>query len=125
STNGGLYKTANFDSPSPTWFVAGSDSLPGLSFKSVAVDPTNAEIAYAATGNTSSFADIGTSDGALYMTQDGGGSWRPIKEVQGGIIQPFNGGEIKALAVVPETILGSTTGSLYATTPTQGLIRYG
>ncbi|HKR61180.1 MAG TPA: HYR domain-containing protein, partial [Pyrinomonadaceae bacterium] len=59
-----IFKTTNLNDPVPTW-TASSNGIPQIPVSSIAVDPQNSNILYAAT-------DIG-----VYQSTDGGANWAP------------------------------------------------
>ena len=79
SVNGGVWKTTNFTSASPTW-VPLTDHMPSLSISSLALDPTtgNQQVLVAGIGGFSSlFGTSGPLTGIL-RTTDGGTSWTAL-----------------------------------------------
>ena len=73
SVGGGLWKTTNFKSGSPTWTMVSSVSA-NLAISCLAQDPSNFNIMYAGTGE-----GFGNSDAirglGIYKSTDGGNTW--------------------------------------------------
>ncbi|MDZ4685792.1 MAG: choice-of-anchor D domain-containing protein, partial [Planctomycetaceae bacterium] len=76
SVNGGIWKTTNATAANPTW-TPQTDFLGSLSIGAMAFDPTDAarDTLVAGTGLFSSFGSIGGTNGAVYLTTNGGATW--------------------------------------------------
>jgi len=84
TVNGGVWKTNNATSPSPTWSPT-TDGMPSLAIADLAFSPLDCfagdpsrqtcQTLYAATGSFSSFSDEGGLPVGVYRTEDGGANW--------------------------------------------------
>ena len=81
--NGGVWKTTNATSASPTWTPL-TDHQPSLSIGSLALDPTfpNADVLVAGIGHASSFGGRGGPLAGVLRTTDGGSSWTQLGAVE-------------------------------------------
>ena len=79
TANGGIWKTTNALSASPTW-TALTDDQESLSIGALEFDPTDAthQTLVAGIGNYSSFAGIGGPKSGLLRTTNGGATWTPL-----------------------------------------------
>ncbi len=78
SANGGVWRTNNAQATSPTWTPL-TDDLASGSVGAMAMDPTNPQRIVAGFGRYSSFGDSGEI-GGLILTEDGGATWRSIRD---------------------------------------------
>jgi photosystem II stability/assembly factor-like uncharacterized protein len=98
TVNGGIWKTNDATSTSPTWLPL-TDHLPSLSISDLAmspVDPTHRTL-YAATGSFSNGIDGGPGAG-IYKTTDGGATWLVLGR------KVF--GDVRIRSVVPTALDG-------------------
>ena len=79
TANGGIWKTTNATSASPTWSPL-TDNNESLSIGALEFDPTDGtnQTLVAGVGNYSSFAGIGGPKAGLLRTTDGGATWTPL-----------------------------------------------
>jgi hypothetical protein len=76
SVSGGIFKTTNFQSASPTWSPV-NDQMTNLAVTAMVQDPTNMNIMYAGTGE--GWFNVDAIKGAgIYKTTDGGTTWTQI-----------------------------------------------
>ncbi len=76
AANGGIWKTTNATSGSPTW-TPQTDAFGSLSISAFDLDPSSSSILVAGTGNSSSWGLSGPQ-GRLLRTTDGGSSWTEL-----------------------------------------------
>jgi hypothetical protein len=76
SVAGGMFRTTNYTSPSPTWTVI-NDFLPNLAIGSMVQDPVNMNIMYAGTGEGWFNIDAVRGRG-IYKSTDGGLTWNVL-----------------------------------------------
>lgn len=79
TANGGIWKTTNATSASPTWSPL-TDNQESLSIGALEFDPTDGtnQTLVAGFGNFSSFGGIGGPKAGLLRTTDGGTTWTPL-----------------------------------------------
>lgn len=78
---GGLWKTTNFNSASPTWSNI-SDFFTNLAVTSIAQDPSNANIMYFCTGE--GFFNLDAVQGAgVWKSTNGGNTWTQLASTTG------------------------------------------
>lgn len=77
SAGGGVWKTTNFTSATPTYTPTKGQGLPTQNFGSIAIDPLDDKIVYVGAGRESSF-NSSNEDDNIYLTTDGGESWVPL-----------------------------------------------
>ncbi|MEM6702000.1 MAG: PPC domain-containing protein [Acidobacteriota bacterium] len=82
STNGGVFRTNNARSASPTW-VAQTDGFDSLSIGALDLDPTDSSsnTLVAGIGLMSSFGNIGGRRTGLLRTTNGGSSWSSLSSL--------------------------------------------
>lgn len=73
--NGGVWKSINANTSSPTWTPLTDLKLPALSINSIAISPLNSSTIFAGTGSTSSDAFEGSPGFGVIRSTDGGTSW--------------------------------------------------
>ncbi|HEV7240021.1 MAG TPA: RTX toxin, partial [Thermoanaerobaculia bacterium] len=76
AANGGIWKTTNATSGSPTW-TPQTDAFGSLSISAFDIDPTSSNILVAGTGNNSSWFVSGP-EGRLLRTTNGGTNWTEL-----------------------------------------------
>jgi subtilisin-like proprotein convertase family protein len=116
AVNGGVWKTSNATSPSPTWTPL-TDSLPGQSISSMSLDVTDLtdQTLVVGTGRRSSLpagtTPAGDDQVGLYYTTNGGVSWTQFNQ---SILrdQVFNGVAARGNVI----LAGSATNGLYRST---------
>jgi uncharacterized protein (TIGR03437 family) len=104
AAEGGVWKTID---GGQTWAPL-TDDQPALSVGSLALDPSNPNTLYVGTGEAN-FNGDGYSGAGILKTNDGGVTWRNIRE-------PFVGTSIGGLAVHPldgKTVLAAGDGGIY------------
>jgi len=77
TVNGGIWKTANATSASPTW-TPKTDGASSLSISALVLDPSLPNTLVAGTGGTSSFSSTGGLQGRLFRTTNGGDAWSEL-----------------------------------------------
>lgn len=84
SVNGGIWKTTNATSASPTWTNL-TDSQASQSIGAIEFDPTDPTFntIYAGFGNFSSYGFIGQNRAGLIKSTDGGTTWTPVAGMAG------------------------------------------
>jgi hypothetical protein len=108
---GGVWKSTNATSASPTW-TALTDSQPSLAVGSIAIDPANTNIIYVGTGEANGSCDSYYGQGILRST-DGGATWTQLAGDTGG---PFAGQAISKVIVDPATAGTDNATTLWAST---------
>jgi len=100
-TNGGVWKTTNATTASPTWTPL-TDGMPSNSIGALAFDPTDSayNTVWAGIGNFSSYSRAGGLRTGLITTTDAGSNW---SVVNGG--GSLNGKNISGLVVRGDTII--------------------
>jgi len=86
SVNGGVWKSTNalaFDPSGPTWTPL-TDHMPGLSIRSLELDPTDSsyKTLVAGIGSSSSFSGISGKLTGILRTDDGGTTWTDLGETE-------------------------------------------
>ena len=122
AVNGGVWKTMDATSASPTWTLQSGD-LGSLSIGTLDLDPTDAshQTLVAGVGRYSSFGRIGGDRIGLLRTTDGGATWTEVAD--GGF---FTGSNIYGVAARGATIIvtvesadaGANGDGLYRSTDT-------
>ncbi len=115
---GGVWKTTNSGT---TWTVLNTDNLPSLSIASIAIDPTNANIIYIATGDC--FAGIpnffktlqGHFSAGVFKSIDGGLNWIPtgVTYAQSQLLYPQ---QLIVDPVTPNVIMMATSTGIWRDT---------
>ncbi len=108
---GGIWKSTNATSGSPTWTPL-TDSQASLAVGSIAIDPANTNIVYVGTGEANGSCDSYYGQGIL-RTTDGGTTWTQLAGNTGG---PFAGQSISKVIVDPATAGTSNATTLWAST---------
>ena len=108
---GGVWKTTNATSASPSW-TALTDSQPSLAVGTIAIDPANTNIVYVGTGEANGSCDSYYGQGILRST-DGGATWTQLAGNTGG---PFAGQSISKIIVDPVTAGTDGATTLWAST---------
>jgi hypothetical protein len=107
TVNGGIWKTTNATSASPTWTPLTDQAFPSsLSINSIAISPVDNNTIYAGTGSTSSDGFDGNPGFGVAKSTDGGATWTLL----GGAT--FAG--MRLPDIIP-TSLGSPSGSVVMT----------
>jgi hypothetical protein len=75
TVNGGVWKTTNATTDSPSWTPLTDRRLPGLSINSIAISPVHPRIVFAGTGSTSSRNFIGSPGFGVARSTDAGRTW--------------------------------------------------
>jgi hypothetical protein len=78
TVNGGVWKSNNATSPSPTWVPLTDQQLPYLDINSLAVSPINPNVIYAGPGPTSSLGFRGAQGFGVARSLDGGAHWQVL-----------------------------------------------
>jgi hypothetical protein len=81
SVSGGIFKTTNFTSATPTWSIV-NDFLPNMSISALVQDPVNLNEMYAATGEGWFNIDA-VRGGGIYKSTDGGTTWSLLPSTTG------------------------------------------
>lgn len=108
---GGVWKSTNATSASPTW-AALTDSQPSLAVGTIAIDPADSRIIYVGTGEANGSCDSYYGQGILRST-DGGATWTQLAGNTGG---PFAGQAISKIIVDPATAGTANATTLWAST---------
>lgn len=108
---GGVWKTTNATSGSPTWTPL-TDDQPSLAVGTIAIDPANTQIIYVGTGEANGSCDSYYGQGILRST-DGGATWTQLAGNTGG---PFAGQSISKIIVDPATAGTDNATTLWAST---------
>lgn len=114
SPTGGVWKTTNTGT---TW-TSLTDSLPSLSFSSLAIDPTNSNVVYAGTGDYDGSFAVGFG---LLKSTNGGATWTALGTAQFGqqcihkiLIDPANTQNL--LVTIGRDPSGALDGGIYRST---------
>jgi len=75
TVNGGIWKTTNGLSATPTWIPLTDFQLPALSMNSLAISPVSPNTIYGGSGSTSSNASDGSPGFGVVKSIDGGTTW--------------------------------------------------
>ncbi|MDB5910229.1 MAG: repeat domain protein [Massilia sp.] len=103
TVNGGVWKSTNANTSSPTWKPLTDLQLPALSINSIAISPLNSSVIFAGTGTTSSFSNPEGSRGfGVIRSTDAGATWSILAGPTLGVGANIN-------SIVP---LAHTTGGL-------------
>ncbi len=73
--NGGVWKTVNAKTDSPSWLPITDDALPSLSISAVALSPVDPNLVFAGSGRLSSLGNNGGSLFGVARSTDGGVNW--------------------------------------------------
>jgi hypothetical protein len=73
--NGGIWKSTNANTATPTWTPLTDLKLPALSINSIAISPLSSSTIFAGTGSTSSDAFEGSPGFGVLRSTDGGANW--------------------------------------------------
>ena len=102
TANGGVWRSRNAGG---SWDPV-TDDMPSLAIGAIAVDPTNPDTVYAASGDPNGFYGAG-----IYVTNDAGDTW---SQIPGPFGEGYGAGRFRSLAIHPQT------GVLYAGLTTNG-----
>jgi subtilisin-like proprotein convertase family protein len=119
SVNGGVWKTTNAQSQSPTWTPL-TDTQQSLSIGAMDLDPTDPtnQTLVAGFGLYSSYANDGGQRAGLIRTTNGGLTWTPL-----GAGTPIDGGNVSGLAARGQIlVVGMDTANIQSN-QTFGLFR--
>jgi hypothetical protein len=112
TVNGGIWQTTNATAAPPTWMPLTDQQLPALSIRSLAISPVDANILFAGTGSTSSFAFDGSTDNAspgfgVARSTDGGATWTVLaastlagREIESIVPTTLDGGNVVLAATL-------------------------
>ena len=100
TVNGGIWKTTDATSASPTWTQLTDTALSALSIKSLAVSPLDSNLIFAGTGSSSSLSSSGSPGIGVARSTDGGTKWTVEAAT------PFAGTRIES--IVPSSTTGSS-----------------
>jgi hypothetical protein len=75
TVNGGIWKSTNANTATPTWTPLTDLKLPALSISSIAISPLSSSTIFAGTGSTSSDAFEGSPGFGVLRSTDGGANW--------------------------------------------------
>lgn len=75
TVNGGVWKSINANTPSPSWSPLTDLQLPALSISSIAISPLSPSTIFAGTGSTSSDGFEGSAGFGVIRSTDGGAHW--------------------------------------------------
>ena len=84
AVNGGIWRTDNATARRPSWRPL-TDDFPSLSIGAMAMDPDDANTILAGIGRYSSFSTFGGDRRGLFLTKDGGDTWRHIDPPYGDV----------------------------------------
>ena len=97
SVSGGLWKTTNFTSSTPSWSQISSVSA-NLAISTLAQDPTNNNIMYAGTGE--GYFNIDALRGlGIYKSTDGGATWNLLSSTTTGGAEQYDFNYVQKVAV--------------------------
>ena len=102
AVNGGVWRTDNATSPVPTWRPL-TDDFPSLSIGAMAMDLTDPNTILAGIGRYSSYSLFGGDRRGLFLTEDGGATWRHIDLPYGGIVSK----NVTGVAVAGDRLIAS------------------
>ena len=108
---GGVWKSTNATSGSPTWTQL-TDTQASLAVGTIVIDPANTNIVYVGTGEANGSCDSYYGQGIL-RTTDGGATWVQLAGNTGG---PFAGQAISKILIDPATAGTSNGTTLWAST---------
>jgi hypothetical protein len=108
---GGVWKTTNALSATPTWTPL-TDQQASLAVGDIVIDPVNPNIIYVGTGEPNGSCDSYYGKGIL-RSADGGTSWTLLGAGSGG---PFNNQSISKILIDPVTAGSPTSTTLWAST---------
>jgi hypothetical protein len=75
TVNGGVWKSTNANTATPSWAPLTDLQLPALSINSIAISPLNTSTIFAGTGSTSSNGFEGSPGFGVIRSTDGGATW--------------------------------------------------
>ncbi|MGH1366605.1 MAG: PKD domain-containing protein [Calditrichia bacterium] len=108
--SGGLWKTTNISSISPTWNAV-NDFFENLAISSIAYDPTETDTMYFGTGEGWFNIDATQGDG-IFKSNDGGDTWRQLSSTTSSTFD-----------FVQKIVVHPDSGDVYAATRTGGVMR--
>ena len=111
AAQGGIWKTTNATSATPTWSAL-TDFEASLATGSLTIDPVNSNIVYVGTGEPAGSCDSYYGAGVL-RSGDGGSTWAQLAGNLGG---PFARMAISKILLDPNTAGNTSTARLYAST---------
>ncbi len=94
-----------------------TDGAPITSVGALAMDPSDANVVYAGTGEANGSVDSYDGNG-LWVTRDGGGSWRSL-----GLVNTRRIGAVAVNALDPKILFVAAMGSQFGTSPDRGVYR--
>jgi hypothetical protein len=98
TVNGGVWKTTNATSLSPTWTPLTDQQFPAQSINSIAISPVDSNIIWAGTGSTSSDGFDGNPGFGIGRSTDAGATWTLLATAT------FAGKRVGS--IVPTTLVG-------------------
>ncbi|MDB5389652.1 MAG: sodium/calcium exchanger 1 [Planctomycetaceae bacterium] len=118
TVNGGVWKTTNASSPTPTW-TALTSTQSSMSIGAMDLDPTDPtnKTLVAGFGQTSAAGDGGPRDG-LIRTINGGLTWTPL-----GVGTAIDGGNVSGVIARGQIIVVGTNGADNPSNATVGMFR--
>ncbi len=113
SVNGGVWKTIN---AGRTWFPV-FDREPIASIGALAVAPSNADVVYVGSGESTLRDSVGYGNG-VYKSTDGGRTWRHL-----GLDDTQHIGRVAVHPTNPDIVFVAAIGHFYAAHPERGVYR--
>ncbi len=83
TASGGIFKSVNSGT---NWLPVSGSFLPGVQFGSLAIDPTNANVMYAGTGEPSYSQQYGWGAFGVFKSTDGGVTWAQMATGMGNLV---------------------------------------
>jgi len=120
TVNGGVWKTMNALSASPTW-VPKTDQMESLSIGALAIDKQRPNVLAAGLARTSSFSGEGGSVGKILLSFDSGDTWTAITPSAG--FRSLQNEQISGIALEETSAGGPTTIVVASNTDTNALWR--